>query len=285
MPNEKTRSLFVVNVDRMSVKVDTPAVPRPASTVLLVRDTDPVGIEVFLVQRSARADFASAVVFPGGVVDAADGSAGLVEYCTGLDDARASQDLSMPAGGLAYWVGGIRELFEETGFLLAYGTDGEFFQERIDLGDHRRRLGDGRLSMLELCREFGLRLATDCMHYVSFWLTPEALPRRYSTRFFVARAPEKRYGQHDGEEIVDSHWHRPEAALRAKERGELKLHPATIDNLDRIRGYDRIADALNDAHQADKSQIPRVLPIVDENGKRLGLRYALPAELEAANNP
>jgi glyoxylase-like metal-dependent hydrolase (beta-lactamase superfamily II)/8-oxo-dGTP pyrophosphatase MutT (NUDIX family) len=50
-----------------------PAATRPAATVLLLRDA-PQGLEVLMTRRSATASFApGAYVFPGGVMDAADG--------------------------------------------------------------------------------------------------------------------------------------------------------------------------------------------------------------------
>ena len=49
-----------------------PAPPRPAATVLLLRDR-PDGIEVLMTRRSPTASFApGAYVFPGGGIDAAD---------------------------------------------------------------------------------------------------------------------------------------------------------------------------------------------------------------------
>src|SRR5271163_4444008 len=89
------------------------AVPvRPAATVLLVRD-GASGLEVFMVVRHHKIDFASgALVFPGGSVDAGD-------YAIAADPA-----LCGPASGLnerdrASRVAAVRETFEECGVLLA----------------------------------------------------------------------------------------------------------------------------------------------------------------------
>ena len=49
----------------------TPATPRLACTVLLVRDRG--GLEVLMVERHENQNFASALVFPGGLVDEDDG--------------------------------------------------------------------------------------------------------------------------------------------------------------------------------------------------------------------
>ncbi len=52
-----------------------PVAPRPAATVLLLRDSDS-GIEVLMTRRSPTASFApGAYVFPGGNIDTADGQA------------------------------------------------------------------------------------------------------------------------------------------------------------------------------------------------------------------
>ena len=98
---------------------------RPAATVMLVRDAEGGGIEVFMVRRATSAAFAGGMyVFPGGRVDDADGASGAATFVAGLDDAAASATLGLPSGGLAYWVAAIRECFEEAGLLLACSSGG-----------------------------------------------------------------------------------------------------------------------------------------------------------------
>ena len=98
-----------------------PAVPRPAATVLLLRDTS-AGIEVLMTRRSPTASFApGAYVFPGGGIDAADAQAhGIAARRPGQDDLRLTQAIAA-----------IRESFEELGVLLARHADGRF----VDAGD------------------------------------------------------------------------------------------------------------------------------------------------------
>src|SRR6266851_3445618 len=76
-------------------------VPRPAATVLLVRD-GPSGLEVLMVTRNVASDFASgALVFPGGRVDAADGGASMLERCRaapGIDAAAPADQLAAHDG-------------------------------------------------------------------------------------------------------------------------------------------------------------------------------------------
>ena len=64
-----------------------PVTPVPAATVLLIRDTDQ-GLEVFMVERNNRMHFASALVFPGGLVDPEDSE----ESTTSLSSLPSDQD-------------------------------------------------------------------------------------------------------------------------------------------------------------------------------------------------
>ena len=94
--------------------------PKAAATVLLVRDKDSDGIEVFLIERASKTNFGGAFVFPGGKVDLEDGSESIERICEGPTDEEASITLGTSKGGLAYWVACIRECYEEAGILLAY---------------------------------------------------------------------------------------------------------------------------------------------------------------------
>src|SRR5438105_2758947 len=92
----------------------------PAATVSLVRDT-PDGLEVLMLQRNFQSEFMPGMfLFPGGAVDPGDKAAAVASRCAGLDDARASAELGLAEGGLAYWAAAIRESFEEASVLLAY---------------------------------------------------------------------------------------------------------------------------------------------------------------------
>src|SRR6201992_2131971 len=90
------------------------AVPRPASTILLLRDNAGRDeIEVFMMVRHYEIDFNSgALVFPGGSVDASDKEIierrELYSGGEGLD-----------ASALSFRIAAIRETFEESGILLA----------------------------------------------------------------------------------------------------------------------------------------------------------------------
>jgi 8-oxo-dGTP pyrophosphatase MutT (NUDIX family) len=261
----------------------TGAVPvRDAATVMLVRDGehDEAPLEVFMLRRNLRSDFVGgAYVFPGGAVDDADRADELGHVCEGRTDAETSAQLGLPTGGLAYWVAAIRESFEEAGVLLAYTDDGDIV--RFDDPDvdarfirHRAAVDRGERRLVEVCEEEGLRLAVDAMHYFAHWITPEGAPRRYDTRFFVARAPEAQEPLHDDRETIANLWVRPREALERHHRGELEMIFPTIRNLEALGRFDTAGELLAAASAA--TSVPAVLPrVVDDGG---GLRVVLPGD-------
>src|ERR1035441_866714 len=99
--------------------------PRPAATVLAVRDGSR-GFEVLMLRRNLKSDFVGgAYVFPGGARDENDAYAQLQRRTFGLDERGASKILGVDSGGLAYFVAVLRELFEEAGLLIVCRGEGE----------------------------------------------------------------------------------------------------------------------------------------------------------------
>jgi 8-oxo-dGTP pyrophosphatase MutT (NUDIX family) len=248
---------------------------RLASTVLLVRDREGAGgVEVFMERRHVRSDFVGgAYVFPGGSVDPEDRIP--EELCRGLDDREASARLGIDHGGLAFWVAAIRECFEEAGVLLAYGSEGELLdfadpatEDRFR--DLRNDLNAGKVGLIELAEREALELATDRIHYWGHWITPEGQPRRYDTRFFIARAPENQVAAHDDWELVHSAWVTPaEAIERAVKREWMIIFPPLM-NLEQLRKLGSAAEALAWAQAAP--ELPAMVPRV------LGDRIVLPGD-------
>ena len=237
---------------------------RTAASLVMLRERTS-GMEVLLLRRAVRAnDFSSdAYVFPGGVVDAADrlGHAA----CHGLDDARASQRLQLPEGGLDYYVAAMRECFEETGVLFADDLIGTPVDERrLDaMRAQREALHDGKIDIASLCASFEVRLTPQRLHYLSHWVTPLALPKRFDTRFFLAMLPEGQQVEVDQIETAAHRWMRPQYALAHAD--QLRLLPPTRKLLQWLDSMGTAERAISAA--AALGEVPRIQPRLAQ-GKR-----------------
>jgi glyoxylase-like metal-dependent hydrolase (beta-lactamase superfamily II)/8-oxo-dGTP pyrophosphatase MutT (NUDIX family) len=251
------------------------AVPRRAATLIVVRDGE-AGMEVLLLRRVERSGDRSsgAFVFPGGTLDAADGR--WHAQCAGLDDAQASRRLGVASGGLDYYVAAIRECFEEAGVLLACDTTGDM--AALDAHDVaavdalRAQLRRGASGLGELCERLGLRLAADRLAYHSHWLTPPGLPKRFDTRFFIARMPPRQTAALHSEETLEHCWMRPSQAL--ERAAEMRLPNPTRRTLQSIAGFASADDCI--AHAQGLRDIRRIMPLVADGPQ--GLRPVHPDE-------
>jgi 8-oxo-dGTP pyrophosphatase MutT (NUDIX family) len=243
--------------------------PRPAATVLTLRDGDE-GFEVLMLRRNLKSDFVGgAYVFPGGGVDATDERPDLQRLVFGINDVEASLRLGLKRGGLAYYVGCLRELFEEAGLLIVCNAQGEPVDLRDDavvarLAAHRKSLNDDTASFLEVLSQEELMLDARALTYLAHWVTPEGSPRRYDTRFFVALAPDGQRATHDAGETIEDLWLRPSDALAAYERGEFAMILPTIRTLGAVAHFESARDVL--AYAASLTDIPRNAPSMVRRG-------------------
>jgi 8-oxo-dGTP pyrophosphatase MutT (NUDIX family) len=166
------------------------AAPIPASTVALLRDVEG-GVEVCMLRRPGGSSFApGAVVFPGGAIDASDGT-----------------------GDAAYPVAGVREVLEEVGILIggpAAGSGDRDVEERIAAA--RARVLDGA-DFAEALAEHDLEITPERLVYIGHFITPPREGRRYDTRFFAFAVRSPQQVRIHAAEAVEGGWYRPESML------------------------------------------------------------------------
>jgi 8-oxo-dGTP pyrophosphatase MutT (NUDIX family) len=247
-------------------------VPRPAATVMLLRD-GAHGMEVFMIVRHQNSDVhAGALVFPGGRVDEED-------YDLAVDAAVFPPLPGVDARTAVLRVAAVRETFEECGVLLARPR-GE--QALVSAARLREIEATHRAAMMRKERTFGailaqesLVMASDSMVYFANWITPERRAKRFDTHFFLAAAPSDQVALHDGHEAVDSVWISPAAALERAKAGTYQLRFPTQMNLQKL-GRHTVPAAAMDAARA--SRVVTVMSKQEKtgDGKRL-LRLPLEA--------
>jgi 8-oxo-dGTP pyrophosphatase MutT (NUDIX family) len=242
-----------------------PAATRDAATVILVRQ-EPGGLEALLLERHPASRFApGAFAFPGGRLEPADAHA--ADVCHGLSAAAAARTLGeadRPAEqALAFWVGALREAFEEVGVLLARDPAGRPASPGPESAGWAGARADARRDAAcfpaWLRREL-LRLATDRMVYFARWITPEERPVRFDARFFLAAALPGMEPVPDGIETVGVRWMRPADALAEQAAGRLALPFPTQQTLRRLAPAAGVAEALDEARGRAVAPVrPRVL--------------------------
>ena len=245
-------------------EITTP--PRPAATVVLLRDADE-GLEVLMIRRHAQSDvLGGAYVFPGGKLDAADSEIAVTQRIDALAD-----DLHLALGepyldsttAAALFVAAARETFEECGILMAHGVG----QEGVELALKRAREGATFAQMID---ELQLRIRTSGLVPWTRWITPRmaaVMTKRFDTRFFVAEVPEGIVAQHDDHEATEAVWLRPRAALERYWNLEIQLAPPQIQSLAHLARHTRAADVLDEARDR---RPPLIEPeSFEEDGERV----------------
>lgn len=248
----------------------TPAVPRPAATVILARNVSD-GIEVFMMERTTAVEFAKGMhVFPGGALDRADHHPEIASLCVGLDDRAASETLGIEQGGLAYWIAAIRECFEESGLLLGYRGNDQLLQLASDEAERlaalRVEMAQNKLSFMDILMREQVKAATDRIAYYSHWVTQAGRPRRYDTRFFVAQAPEGQTALEDNHETVGQIWVRPDQAIDLHRSGSLNLMFPTIKTLESLAPFKYVEELLEHARKPRPKQVMAPVTGIDRSG-------------------
>lgn len=244
---------------------DSAQAPRPSATVVLVRDAK-CAPEVLLVHRRSGPAFGASYVFPGGLLEGEDCRA--AAFSDALSPDAASRCLGLAAGGLDYYCAAIRELFEETGVLLARPRNEAAMPSAEALEHVRALLNEGRVAWSDFLGRNELALAGDALHYFAWWITPRARALRFSTRFFLAALPDGQEASADGRELTDSRWMTAADAIDVCAKGDITLPPPTLATLRDISGLGNLCSLLDWARQRAEAGVPRILPaIVRRDGR------------------
>ena len=241
----------------------TPAEPRDAATVVLLRPGSD-GPELYLLRRQVSMDFAGGMcVFPGGGVDPRDfdhtvawAGPSPAEWAErlGVDEAKAR----------ALVCTAVRETFEESGVLLAGESTDSVVADTTgaDWEADRVALESRELAMTEFLSGRGLVLRADLLGAWSGWLTPVFEPKRYRTWFFVAELPEGQRTRDVSSESDKVVWL---SALTAVEQAEareiLMLPPTYITSLD-VGQYASPQDVID---AAAARRVEMFCPAVEED--------------------
>jgi len=247
----------------------TPAEPRAAATVVLLRDGDgePGGLEVYLLRRHVGMEFAAGMcVFPGGGVDPRDADLPRALWAGPGPEEWAARLECPPAQAVELVCAAVRETFEESGVLLA-GTTATVVADTTgdDWEADRVALESRTLALSDLLERRGLVLRTDLLAALGGWLTPVFEPRRYRTWFFVAALPEGQRTRDVSTESDRVAWLPLRDAIRAVDGGDMLMLPPTYATCCELYDARSPAEALETAAAVPWAMVePTVDPASDQ---------------------
>jgi ribonuclease/clavin/mitogillin len=222
-----------------------------AASVLLARG--PGSSEIFVVRRAEKLRFFGGFhAFPGGKVSP--------------EDAVLPTDPPDPPSGRTPLdvrrVTAVRELFEETGVLLARRTDGSFPAAGPGLEELCRELLDGRLTFGAVLARLGLTIRLSDLVHAGNLVTPPFTTMRFDTAFFVADLPPGQRADVWPGELDEGLWSDPATLLARWLRGECLVSPPTLTILEALRDrpvHDAPARLAPLLARLDAGDIPPIL--------------------------
>ena len=196
-----------------------------AASVLLVRGS--TDAELFVIQRAETLRFLGGFrAFPGGKVATSDGL--LPE--TLIEDSRQSNQILLERS-----VAAARELFEETGILLARRPDRSFPASSSTLSYLRRKLIAENWPIQRVLKLLSLRLHLADFQYLGRLTTPPFLPTRFDTAFFLAHLPSNQRAEVWPGELAKGEWTTAAGLLQCWTRGDCLIASPTLAILQALR--------------------------------------------------
>ncbi len=151
---------------------------------------------------------------------------------------------------------------------------------RVEASDGEGDAAFAAAAVREAAEEAGITVESGALVQFAHWITPSAEPKRFDARFFIAAFAGGQTARHDAVETVDALWATPRELIARYERGELKLPPPTLRNLEDLAPHATVDDAL--AWARARPIVP-ILPKLVPLGQTLAI--VLPWDAEYASLP
>lgn len=248
----------------MTVSKSSQKTLKKASTVILARQNNGE-LQIYILKRSSKSVFMPGMyVFPGGNVSLEDHDPALLAAHSPVNPKTVSRltgnELTFE-NIFPFAIAAIRETFEEAGVLISSsneGNDGYLAEIRHKRISHQ--LEKDWLQDLIISRRLMLPLVK--LSRWSHWITPELMPRRYDTRFFVAALPDGQECTPDNRETTHGIWVTPKEGLSGNLNREIPLSPPTLVTLHELLQYPTLNDLERqiETRQWGDPLFPRLIP-------------------------
>lgn len=234
----------------------TPVEPKLAATVILLRERevhldsdDDCEFEVFMAKRHKNTRFmAEHHVFPGGGIDDQDLTDESKARLLGIDHDVTSKLKDICKDPANLWIIAIRELFEETGVLLAAEENGT----SIDINEknngkfkkYQEDIQQKLSTMTSILLNENLYYDANSLKYFGRLVTPSMSPIRFDTQFFLCKFPQNQEISLFKNELTECLWSSPTHLLDIFKRREIKLIFPQYSTLQRLKEFNTIQEAF-----------------------------------------
>lgn len=239
-----------------------PVEPKLAATVILLRERvpdlksdDECEFEVFMAKRHKNARFMSEHhVFPGGGIDKQDITKESKARLLGLDKNIISKLNEVCEDPSSLWIIAIRELFEETGILLASNETGNLITKIEEytkkLKKYQKNLQKRRITMTDFLTKENLYYTGYDLKYFGRLVTPPSSPIRFDTQFFLCELPSRQNISLFNDELTEGLWGSPKQILNLYKKNQIKLIFPQYSTLQRLKKFKTIQEAFDNSKDA-----------------------------------
>ncbi len=233
-----------------------PVDPKIAATVVLLRERvsklksgDDFEFEVYMVKRHKNSRFMSEHhVFPGGAIDKQDLTQESKGRLIGIDDNVLQKLRDVYEDPSILWIIAIRELFEETGILIAGNKEGNSIRniEKITtkLKKYQGNLQTKKITMTDILTNENLYYAANNLIYFGRFITPAISPIRFDTQFFICKFPQNQNINLFYDELTEGVWASPRELLSKFKKNEIKLIFPQYSTLKRLKKFKTIQEVF-----------------------------------------
>jgi 8-oxo-dGTP pyrophosphatase MutT (NUDIX family) len=234
-----------------------PAEPKLAATVILLRKRTPdindnCEFEVFMAKRHINNKFLGGHhVFPGGSLDKQDITKESKERIIRLDEKFANNLKDIYEDPSIFWIIAIRELFEETGILIATKQAGDLIainEKNIKkFQRYQEDLQKNRITMTNVLTKENLYYNASKIKYFGRLITPAMSPIRFDTQFFLCKLPYKQNINLFSGELIEGLWGSPKRIIELYKENQIKIIFPQYSTLRRLSKFKTIQETFDNS--------------------------------------
>ncbi|KAI8999924.1 hypothetical protein DFJ74DRAFT_121506 [Hyaloraphidium curvatum] len=249
---------------------------KPAASLIVCASeegADPEKYKVLMIQRAQRGPFGGLTVYPGGAIEPVDSDPLwrklLLETWerNGVPKAEAEAVLNRKTNGdgidvgLEYYIGAVRESFEEVGLLLSYPRRPTSLTDS-GLQEIRKEVHASAPTFPKVFEGTGMAPDVGRLVHWANWNTPTVEHKRFRTQFFLTYLPypigraHSRTTSADGTETLSLTWMTPQEALDKFNKGEVRMFPPQFYQLTELAKFYPTASHLRPFVEGKKERTP-----------------------------